>query len=318
MYTAPASAGRASVRFVQDNRLISSHQWRMSNKNAASLDRAAGFIWSNARLLERAQFVHLFVEPSPQRVVAALSAYVNADGGVGNALEADLRAPTSIPLACEAALIVLRQSAIVEPTIAAAMCDYLESMVETDGRVPIVTREILEFPRAPHWNSPAFGGDSPNPTAGLVGLLEYQSIQHPWMSRAADWCWRRLERPLDEAHEAASVMRFLEHAPDRRRAREVALRIAREAEQTKFFQLHPDSAHYGVTPLHLCPGPDSIAAQAFGQSTLGEHLDELAARQQPDGGWPISWDATGPGAEMEWRGRVTLDALITLRAYGRI
>jgi hypothetical protein len=290
----------------------------MNKKSAASLERAGDFVWRNARLIERALFAHLFVEASAPAVIAALMAYQNADGGFGNALEADVRAPSSMPVACEAAMITLHQAAIRDPSIATALCDYLASVAEPDGRVPIVTKDIFDYPRASHWSASLFGGDSPNPTAGLVGLLQYQEIRHQWLSRAADWCWRRLENPLHDAHEIATALRFLQHAPDRQRAREIASRIAREAEKTSLFQIHPDRSRYGLTPLHLCPRPDSIAAEAFSENVFSEHLDELTALQQADGGWPIKWEAPGPGAEIEWRGRVTLDALITLRAYGRI
>ncbi len=290
----------------------------MATNSAASLDRAGDFIWRNARLIERAQFAHLFVAAAPGRVVAALSAYRNPDGGFGNALEADVRAPGSTPLACEAALIILWQSGICERSIASAVCEYLTSVAEPGGRVPIVTKEILDYPRASHWDSPSFGGDSPNPTAGLVGMLAYQGIEHRWLSKAADWCWKRLQSPLHDVHESASALRFLECVPDRPGARELAIKLARAAEKTNWFQLHPDPSAYGLTPLHLCPRPDSIAAGAFAEELLNEHFDHLAALQEADGGWPITWEAPGPGAELEWRGRVTVDALITLRAYGRI
>ena len=50
----------------------------------------------------------------------------------------------------------------------------------------------------------------------------------------------------------------------------------------------------------------------------GTHLDALASRQHDDGGWPIAWTPPSPAAEFEWRGRWTLEALLCLRAYGRI
>ena len=43
----------------------------------------------------------------------------------------------------------------------------------------------------------------------------------------------------------------------------------------------------------------------------------LAALQGEDGGWPISWRAWAPGTALEGRPIVTLEALLTLRAYGR-
>jgi hypothetical protein len=290
----------------------------MSAKATASLDRAGEFVRRNARLVERALFNHLFVTPSPRSVVAALGAYQNEDGGFGNALEADIRAPASMPVACEQALIMLWQAGIRDRRLASALCAYLASVARADGYVPIVTREILDYPRAAHWSAPSFDGDSPNPTAGLVGMLLYQGAQSEWLSSAAEWCWRRLERPLQDAHETACALRFLECAPDRDRAREVALRLARAAEHTSWFLKYPDPSRYAVTPLILCPTPDAIGRAAISDEIIDAHLDALVAQQQDDGGWPISWEAPGVGAAIEWRGRFTLDALITLHAYDRL
>ncbi|MFE2253135.1 hypothetical protein ACFXC2_41465, partial [Streptomyces lavendulae] len=46
-------------------------------------------------------------------------------------------------------------------------------------------------------------------------------------------------------------------------------------------------------------------------------LDFLAAEQQPDGGWPVRRRAWAPGSSLERRPIATLEALLTLRAYGR-
>jgi hypothetical protein len=290
----------------------------MNSKPTASLERAADFIWRNARLLERALFARLFLDGPADAVLAALRAYRNPDGGFGNALEPDVRAPISTPLACEVALLILREAAIVDRSLARELCDYLASVAEASGRVPIVTREITDFPRSPHWQEPLFTGDSLNPSAGIAGLLLYQRIEHPWLTRAVEWCWRRIERPLEDAHEVATALRFLQHAPDRARAEATALRVAREADRAKWFLKQADLSSYGVTPLTLCPRPDSIARAAFSQDLIDAHLDALAAIEQSDGGWPIRWDTAGPGATMEWRGYVTLEALTRLRAWGRI
>jgi hypothetical protein len=44
----------------------------------------------------------------------------------------------------------------------------------------------------------------------------------------------------------------------------------------------------------------------------------LAAQQQDDGGWPVRRRAWPPGSAAVWRAIVTVEALRTLRAYGRI
>ncbi|MGO9451657.1 MAG: hypothetical protein ACLQDV_11545 [Candidatus Binataceae bacterium] len=282
------------------------------------IERAADFIWRNARLLERAMFAHEFLDGAADAVVAALSAYRNPDGGFGNALEADIRAPGSTPLVCENALRALCDVQIRDARIATGTCDFLTSVADAEGRVEIVSPHILEYPRAAHWNDPSFGVDSPNPTAGLVGLLRYQQIDHPWIARAAEWCERRLDRPLHDAHEVACALRFYEYAPDRKRAEIAAVKIARDADRTRWFAKDPSSNNYGVTPLQLCPRPDAIARPAFAEDLIEAHLESLAARQQDDGGWPITWAAPSPAAELEWRGFLTFEALKCLRAWNRI
>ena len=289
------------------------------NKTASTpIERAADFIWRNARLLERTIFARAFLNGSSEAVIAALNAYRNPDGGFGNALEADIRAPGSTPLACESALRALREADIRDLVLASGMCEFLASVAEPDGRVEIALPHILDFPRAAHWDSPSFGSDSPNPTAGIAGLLHYQGADHRWLAQASEWCWRRLERPLSDAHEIATALRFLEYAPERARAADLAIRLAIDAPRSKWFLERAGTSDYGVTPLRLCPTPASIARPAFSDDLIDAHLDDLASRQQADGGWPITWQAPGDGAAIEWRGRLTLEAFLCLRAYGRI
>jgi hypothetical protein len=287
------------------------------NKLDSSLERAAKFIWSNARLLERTMFAREFLGGPPIAVINALMAYRNPDGGFGNALEPDVRAPASMPLHCEQALWVLREADIRDHQVAMGVCDYLSSVAEPSARVEIVSGELSRYPRAAHWTG-SFDSQSPNPTAGLVGLLRFQAIEHPWLTNATRWCEQRLERPLEDAHEAVCAMRFFEHAKDRTRAQETAVKIASMAGRARLFRADPFSSEYGITPLQLCPAPYSIARPAFPDMVLNAHLDALAARQQDDGGWPITWSSPSPAAECEWRGRLTYEALKCLRSWARI
>lgn len=285
---------------------------------SASLDRATDFIWRNARLLERAMFAHAFLDSLPDAVAAAVLAYRNADGGFGHAMEPDVRAPDSMPLHCEIALRALCDAGIRDSHIATGVCDFLATLAEPDGRVPLVTAKILDYPRASHWSDPQTGGDSPNPTASLAGLLIWQGIEHRWLRRATEWCWTRLEKPIGEAHEILGALTFLEFATDRLRAERLASRVAAQIDGARWYLKDPASSNYGVTPLQLCPRLDSIGCSAFSNDLIEAHLAALASHQMDDGGWPISWNAPSPASEFEWRGRWTLEALLCLRAYGRI
>ena len=47
-------------------------------------------------------------------------------------------------------------------------------------------------------------------------------------------------------------------------------------------------------------------------------LDALEREQRDDGGWPVKWiNGPTPAVEGEWA-EVTINALVSLRAYGRL
>ena len=65
---------------------------------------ATAFVAANARIIDRRRFERLFNEGSAEPVRDAVAAYRNDDGGFGNALEPDCRAPGSQPAAVDMAL----------------------------------------------------------------------------------------------------------------------------------------------------------------------------------------------------------------------
>ncbi|MFD5757170.1 hypothetical protein ACFWIZ_18585, partial [Streptomyces sp. NPDC127044] len=61
----------------------------------------------------------------------------------------------------------------------------------------------------------------------------------------------------------------------------------------------------------------SLAREWFTDEEMARSLDFLAGEQREDGGWPIRWRQWAPGTALECRPMVTIEALRTLRAYGR-
>ena len=283
------------------------------------LKKAETFIWSNARLLDRLLYARQFKGGPREPVLAALAPYQNPDGGFGNGLEPDLRGPVSQPQPVEFALHILDElDALREPMVQRAL-DYLVSITTSEGGVPFVLPMAEEYPRAPWWNTGPEPPASINPTAGVAGLLHKHGLSHPWLGPATEFCWRSIEAEQERGgYDYLTIFTFLEFVPDRGRAETAFKRISTELLSGDLVTLDPSATEHAFMPLDFAPTPRSPGRALFDDATIDRHLDALGARQQPDGGWPISWQPPSPLAELEWRGVVTLRVLTILRAYGRL
>ncbi len=281
------------------------------------ITRAREFLFSEARLLERLLFAVIFEDASPQAVGNLINGYQNPDGGLGHALEPDVRCPESQPLFVEAGLKALHHAGLRDLAIALPMCQFLETVSDAAGLVPPILENALRSPHAAHWSSA--GVPDLNPTAGICGLLHYQSLEHPWLARATRTCCELLlQDPALEAHTLRSAAFLAEYLPDRPTADLLAEKIAAALPKASFFIPHAPVNTYGLTPLHFANSPTSQWRRIFTDDQIEGHLDDLMSRQQEDGGWPISWNPPGEASRCEWRGVWTLEALLTLAAYGRI
>ena len=287
------------------------------------------FLEREGRLIERRLAAALFDGADPAGAVHAVRGYRNADGGFGHGLEPDKRCPDSLPIDVERAFDVLLTAAespryvescgeLLDSELVRAACDWLGSVAQPDGALPLAFPVVADFPHADHWADWAYVPGL-NPTAGLAGRLHSMGVAHPWLTSATEWTWVRLEAGFDEdAHTLVEVLEFLAHAPDRARARSVGARVGDWLPGLRWFRADPADPAYGVTPLHFAPSPDSPWVGLFDDAIIQRHLDRLARDQQDDGGWPITWTPPGTASILEWRGIETLRALRTLAAFGRL
>jgi Prenyltransferase and squalene oxidase repeat len=282
------------------------------------LGRATDFMWRTARLLERRRYAYLFLDGERQAVPEALRPYQNSDGGFGNGLEPDVRAPVSQPVPTWTALGILDETGDFTDPMVGQICDYLLSITTAEGGVPFVLPSVRDYPRAPWWEADDQPSASLNPTAAIAGLLYKHGVQHPWLVKAATYSWSQLDA-LDQTspYEIRAVFPFLDHVPDRRRAEEVFDRIGPKILEQNLVALTPTAENDTHTPLNYAPRPESMARRLFSDEVIEANLDALASAQQEDGGWPFNWLAWNAATALEWRGVVTIEALVTLRAYGR-
>lgn len=284
--------------------------------------RAAHFIDTNARLLDRLRFAFHFTGGSAAAVRTALLPYANPDGGFGNALEADLRGADSQPVPVEAALHVLHEIGSIGDPLAVAAAGYLQTITTPAGGVPWVLSSARDTACAPWWQEGASVDDPPaslNPTASIVGLLYALRVEHPWRAPAEEFCWQQLKALAGkeiESYVGHAILTFLEHHPDRDRA--LATLTELRDGLLSGVTYDPDAPGHIHRPIDFAPESGTLAAGLFDAGTLDRHLDVLQAAQQSDGGWEIDFPAWCPASGPEWRGSFTLGRLLTLRSYGRL
>ncbi|HJN14740.1 MAG TPA: hypothetical protein QGH10_04590 [Armatimonadota bacterium] len=282
------------------------------------MDRAADFIWKNARLLDRQRFAHHFLGGSRDGVVSALQAYQNDDGGFGNALEPDMRCPTSQPQFQEVGLRILDEVGFGGGMVEGA-CNFLQTIATDEGGVPWALANVDPYPHAPWWAPEEVLKANINPTGAIAGLLHKRGVHHAWLAGATEFCWRVIDGGIaNDPHGLMCVLTFLENAPDQDRARAAFETIGGLIFDQGLVCMDPDDPGYVKKPLDWAPRPESWCRALFNDEVIGTHLDALEARQAEDGGWCISWEAVSPSCELEWRGVLTVDALLTMRAYGRL
>ncbi|MEU8675001.1 hypothetical protein [Streptomyces sp. NPDC048560] len=301
----------------------------MAGTGAHPLARAEQFIWLTARVLEQRRFAQEFLGGSTDAVETALAAYLNEDGGYGHALEPDLRGPVSQPLHTAHALNVLDSIGRCTGMRVERICRYLTDVSTKEGALPAIHPSQRGYPAAPF--IPVVD-DPPAEllaTGPVVGLLHRNQVWHAWLFRATDFCWAAVDA-LEQSHpyEIQAAVAFLDDVPDRARAEAAADRLGRLVRDQRLAVLDPDRrTEYPVAPGYA-PGehhfpydfartPGSLARRWFTDEELERSLDHLAAGQQDDGGWPVTWRQWAPGTALEGRPLVTLRALQTLRAYGR-
>jgi hypothetical protein len=280
------------------------------------VDAAEQFILANARLLDRHRAARLLHGASPDPILAALRAYGNPDGGFGHALEPDVRAPESEPASTLHALEVLAEiGALDDPMVNGAVA-WIGRIADPDGGVPFVMPTAAGAPHAP-WMVPTEGGSQL--TFGLVAALAEWGGAVPWLDRATRWCWHRMARPDElDAYQVKYSLVFLDSVPDEARAVAAIERLRARLGADGSMRVAGGTDAERLTPLSFSPRPGSRSRALFTDAQIESELDVLERGQQGDGGWTFDFLGWSEGQSVEWRGIVTLLALTTLAAHGRI
>ena len=270
-------------------------------------------------MLDRRRFERLFLGGEARPVRDAVAAFRNPDGGFGHALEPDGRTPASQPAAVAMALGTLDEADAWDEELVAGACEWLAANAPAEGGASFVEPTVEGWPHAPWWEAEEGRPASLLTTGEIAGTLHARRVEHRWLDTATDLLWRRIDDLEDPGpYGFRGVLKFLQYVPDRGRAEQAFERVGRLLLDRDLVALDPDAEGEVHTPLDFAPNPDSIARRLFDEATIEAHLDHLAGGQADDGGWTFNWLAWSPVATSEWRGSLTVDALRTLRANGRL
>jgi hypothetical protein len=291
------------------------------------LSRAASFLAGHGRLLDRRRFELLLGETGPDAALAALDGYRNDDGGYGWGLEPDLRAPESQPGGALHAFEVFEDVAPTTTPRAIELCDWLDSVTLPDGGLPFALPVADASACAPFWAEADHTSSTLHSTAFCAGAAlrvaahDPAVAAHPWLARATRYCFDAIGA-LDSAPHAIALsfaVRFLDAAFERYpEAPPLLARLAPFVPEDGRVPVQGGSEGETMRALNFASVPGSPASTLLRAEVMDAELDELATQQQDDGGWTVDFASYSPAAALEWRGYVTVGAVLTLKRAGRL
>jgi hypothetical protein len=235
---------------------------------------------------------------SPEAVAAALAAYQNPDGGFGNGLEVDIKAPVSNPFAGRLAMhVMLTVPGSATEALRGPFAQWLEANQHEDGDWHFEP-EVLRHDIAPWfagWTFPSL-----NPSCCVAGTANQLGLATPEMLARVAALFERLGS-LEEAQtgEFYNVLPYVEYVagvdfPDR----DAYIMAIADGITARSYE---DAQHFFDHAIN--GGPDLTAR--IPADLLSSQADRLMNEVSDDGGWPTPYDPA-------WRPWTTASAMITL------
>lgn len=309
----------------------------MKQLSREAFNRARQFLKTRARPLDRAMYEYRFEGASADSVIAELARFQNEDGGFGQALEPDLRTPSSSGLATGIGLRILKElQCSADHRVVGKAVQYLLSTFDHDTKVwRVAPHDTNLFPHGGWWHDEdgsltrLFDGFRIIPRAELVGLLHHFSALVPvdWLNDVSEHTVTDIEatEPLGTGG-GSDLIYALRLAETEGLPLELKRRLVKRVRTAVAAVVSRDPQEWdshGITPLRVASSPQSIVADLLWDE-LQVHLGYQIARQTPEGTWDPGWTwgefypDVWEEAKVEWRGHLTLNTLTSLLAFGRI
>lgn len=277
------------------------------------IDDAETFVLTHARLLERRRLAVLLHDEDPGGVLASLTAYQNADGGFGQALEPDVRSPHSETTATLTALELLAEYGVLDSSAAERALAWVGSVVGGDGGIPFMLPASADYPHAP-WMQPDAAGS--HLTFGFAAIAQQAFSEESWVEASQGWCWRQLNEPgTMSGYLLKYALAFLDAHPQDGRTESLLSGARAHLGPHGCVPVPGGTDDEKLTPLVLSPRPNSSSRSLWSDQQIQADLDRLAQEQGDDGGWSFDWLEWCPAQGLDWRGIQTVRALQTLRQH---
>jgi hypothetical protein len=308
----------------------------MKQLTREAFGRARQFLKTQARPLDRALFEYRFEDGPIEQVIEELARFQNDDGGLGHALEPDMRTPSSSALATGIGLRILKElQCPADHSLVSRAVQFLLNTFDEQAKVwRVVPPDTNSFPHAPWWHDEdgslarTFDDFLIIPRAEIVGLLHHFStlVSTDWLNDVTEHTVTAIETIEnlgtgggDDLKYALSMVET-EELPQHFKKR--LLKRIRAAVPTVVSRDPQEWTSYCITPLKLVDSPHSAVADLL-DDDLQVNLDYLIEHQTDEGTWEPTWTwgdlypEIWEQAKLEWRGEITLHTLTILKAFGR-
>jgi hypothetical protein len=297
----------------------------MTRLDESQYEKARQFLLKHGRKLEAALFSYEFEQGDPSEVFRQLATFQNTDGGFGHGLEPDLRCKDSSALATTTAMQILTEMNERNTEMIDRAMQYLAGSYEERRKGwDIIPKEAEEAPRAFWWNYGAFENHWGNPNAEIVGYLNQfpSSISPELISQLNTYAVNHLGKSCDlkEMHEMQCYLLWA-NTLSKDAYNQVSSKLDEFVDNCIIRNVEEREGYSGY-PLLIVKSPGSRYYYKYEEVLPGD-LDRLIDGQGEDGSWVPNWawgrfDDVWETAKVEWQGILTLNALQTLRDFGRL
>ena len=289
-------------------------------------EAARAFITRHARPVDLAVYQYHFEQGDSNRVVEALGAYQNPDGGFGHGLEPDFWNPASSPIATNDAIITLHRVGALRKgsAMVQGIVRYLRSRDAFDAQQRhwlFAMDSNRDYPHAIWWEKEGDGISGFNPSMSLAAFLVcyggWDALDEQILREGVAY----LESQEDVSGDALKCYLLACELLEENGVTDVIdlAKLRGLISQWLGRVICRDTSRYGKDYV---PVPSDFFGGTY-LSFLTEELRQLARAekavldglQMADGGFDITWEWYTPYPEFRqareaWRPRLTLDKLL--------